>query len=487
MRVSGLSRRRLLQSLGGAVAAAPFARLLHGSIARAEASTAPKRLLLMFTPHGCSVEMWRPRIAPGGGFDFNFENATLAPLAAFQEKLTVVDGLDFRVLYESAKTGHTGGMSSVFTGAEPRDLGGGDFVGGGPSIDQAVANHLLSQGIVTPHKSIELGVGFEIGTNVFTALNFGSGVGSASRVQGTHEPGVAFTSVFGGTAGDDVDLEAIARQVARKRSLIDFARGQIGQLRPQLGVHEQRKLDAHLDGLRAIEVRMDALAGRTCGARVGETGASFDARDPENTPAVLEIMTDILAQSFACDMTRVATLQLLFAGSFVAMPWLDIQGDPHTDLAHAIYDGSNGCGGEGLTCDAGVVERYARMQRWYSEAVAMMLRKLDAIPEANGKSVLDNTIVVWGNELGEPSGHTNVNVPFVVAGGGDGALKMGQWLKLSQEKDGRCDIWPGTCPRSTAFTVQSPHNALLVSVARAFGMDVDTFGDARFSGALPGL
>ena len=487
MQLPGISRRRLIKSLGGALAAAPFGRLMQGSIARAATGTAAKRLLLLFTPHGYAAEYWRPKMGASGAFDIEYDKATLAPLAPFRNKIAILDGVDMRVLYETQKTGHTGGMASLWTGSEPLDLGGGDFVGGTPSIDQAVADHFISQGIVTPHRSIELGVGFEMGTNVYTAMNVGSGAGTARRIQGVHDPAVAFTRLFGDATGSDETPEQVAISVARKRSLIDHARTDIQSIRARVGSFEQAKLDAHLDGLRAIETRLDALAGRTCATKVADDGASLDPRAPENVPAILELQTDIIAQAFACDLTRVASLQLYFAGAFVKMPFIGIENDPHTDLAHAIYDGSQSCGGQGLTCNQTVVADYTRMQQWYTTAMAMVLRKLDEIPEENGGSVLDNTLVVWGNELGEPSGHSNVNVPFVLAGGAAGAIQMGRWLQYSQLQSGRCDVSPGTCSTAQAFTVQTPHNALLVSVARAFGIEGDTFGDARYSGGLPGL
>ncbi|MBC7530925.1 MAG: hypothetical protein H7318_05045 [Oligoflexus sp.] len=81
--------------------------------------------------------------------------------------------------------------------------------------------------------------------------------------------------------------------------------------------------------------------------------------------------------------------------------------------------------------------------------------KLASAPEADGGNMLDNTIILWGNELGAGNSHTYKDIPFVIAGGTGGAFKMGRYLKYESE----------------------PHNNLLVSIANAMGMvDVKTFG-----------
>ena len=85
-----------------------------------------------------------------------------------------------------------------------------------------------------------------------------------------------------------------------------------------------------------------------------------------------------------------------------------------------------------------------------------------------GFGLLDDTLIVWGSEHGDPRLHSYKNVPFVLAGGSQGAFGMGRYLKLGNQ----------------------PHNKLLVSVLRAFGItDVDSFGAGTESitGTLPGL
>jgi hypothetical protein len=103
-------------------------------------------------------------------------------------------------------------------------------------------------------------------------------------------------------------------------------------------------------------------------------------------------------------------------------------------------------------------------QTWHSQMLANFLTRLSQIPEGSG-TVLDNTLVVWGNEVSEGNTHSHENMPFVTVGGG----------------------WYFRTGRSLQYTSAS-HNDLLVSVLNAMGVPATTFGQADLChGALSGL
>jgi len=79
--------------------------------------------------------------------------------------------------------------------------------------------------------------------------------------------------------------------------------------------------------------------------------------------------------------------------------------------------------------------------------------------------VLDNTLVVWGNEVSEGNTHSHQNMPFVLAGGG-WYFRTGRTLNYSD----------------------ASHNDLLVSILNAMGNPATTFGQADLcKGPLPNL
>jgi hypothetical protein len=91
-----------------------------------------------------------------------------------------------------------------------------------------------------------------------------------------------------------------------------------------------------------------------------------------------------------------------------------------------------------------------------------LLEKLAATPEGEG-TMLDNTCIFWMNSMNDGFSHTVLNLPIVMAAGDNIPIRTG----------GRLMDFDGT-----------PHNQLLASLANAMDVPMDSWGDARFPGAL---
>jgi hypothetical protein len=136
------------------------------------------------------------------------------------------------------------------------------------------------------------------------------------------------------------------------------------------------------------------------------------------------------------------------------MRWLGINEGQH-DLSHEP-DGNKEA-----------QDKLTRINQWYCGQLAYLARRLAETPEPGGEgSLLDNTLIVWTNELGKGNSHTLDNIPFVLVGNGLG-FRMGRFLKY---------------PRV-------PHNRLLLSLAHGFGHRIRRFGNPDFcgDGPLPNL
>ena len=91
---------------------------------------------------------------------------------------------------------------------------------------------------------------------------------------------------------------------------------------------------------------------------------------------------------------------------------------------------------------------------------------MDAVQDGNGKSMLDNSLVVWVTEIQQPDTHGQNNMPFVLAGKLGGKVRAGRWLKVASQ----------------------PHNNLLVTILNLFGLPNTKFGHANYNrAALTGL
>jgi hypothetical protein len=101
---------------------------------------------------------------------------------------------------------------------------------------------------------------------------------------------------------------------------------------------------------------------------------------------------------------------------------------------------------------------------WYATQFAALLTALDSVKEGNG-TMLDNTLVVWGREMGQTN-HRMQPVNLVLAGKARGKLVPGRFLTFNNE----------------------PHAKLLVSICQAMGVDTSTVGDRNAnSGTLTGI
>ena len=185
-------------------------------------------------------------------------------------------------------------------------------------------------------------------------------------------------------------------------------------------------------------------------------GNEVDSEKSSNTPVVMDAMISLMAASLSCGLTQFASMQYRVGendGGYL-YDWLGITDQEHHLLTHE--PDTNAASRAELT----------KIYKWYAEMFGKFLAKLDAVPDGSG-SLLDNSLVVWGSELGKGNTHSFEKIPFVLAGGAGGKLATGRCLRY----DG-------------ALT----HNRLLVSVAQLMGVPLDKFGTTDTgSGGLSGL
>ncbi len=159
---------------------------------------------------------------------------------------------------------------------------------------------------------------------------------------------------------------------------------------------------------------------------------------------------DLMVNSFLADFTRVATLQITNSVGQPRMRWLGID-EGHHELSHEPDSNEE------------AVKKLVKINTWYCEQVAYLAERLAATPEPGGEgSMLDNTLIVWTNELGKGNSHTLDNIPFVLVGGAPN-MKLGRAMKFNKV----------------------PHNRLLLSLAHAFDHHIERFGNADYTAEGP--
>jgi len=421
------SRRRFLRGVGVTLAVPGFESLLSSSALSSEAAAgsvraadsaarlattpggAPLRTAFIYVPNGAQQARWFPT---GAGREFQF-NVSMEPLEPLRDQVQVIRGLDHRHA-EPGPDGagdHARANATFLTGCRARKTAGSD-IQVGVSIDQLLAAQVGEQ---TRFPSLELSCdavrksgGCDSGYSCAYQYNI-SWRTPTTPMTPEPNPRLVFERLFG-TSDDDAGRNRAQRQRER-RSILDFVRDDAVALERDLGTQDRRKLDEYLAGVREIERRIDRAERYPQAARP-------DLAVPEEIPtshaAHIDLMFDLLTLAFQTDSTRIATLLMAHDGSNRSFPDLGIS-EGHHYLTHEQEE-EEACRKVGL------------IDRFYIARFARFLDRLRTTPDVDGRSLLENSILVYGSGIADANRHTHDNLPLVLAGQGGGTLQPGQFL-----------------------------------------------------------
>lgn len=427
------TRRDFLRDMGLSAAALPFITNLP-SLGFANSTTRKQRIVLMFSPNGViQPNFWPDEESP----KFTLKES-LQPLAPFQDRTLILHGLHDKIRGDGDQ--HMRGMGCLLTAIElmPGNIqGGGDTPAGwssGLSIDQEIKNFLQSQPETrTRFGSLEFGVMVPDRADTWTRWVY---AGPNKPVTPIDNPYDMFAKLY----GDRQDRGDLA-------SVLDTLQADLRQLQASLSAEDRRLLEEQTTFVRELEQELAAPVDVGHAVPPLEPGVR---EEEANMPQLARLQTELLVNSFLADYSRVATYQFTSSVSDTVMSWLGIE-KRHHDLSHEPDE------------NAEAQEQLTRINRWYCEQFAYLARRLAETPEPGGDgTLLDNTVLLWTNELGKGNSHTLENVPFVLVGGGLG-FQMGRSLKFGGV----------------------PHNRLWMAIAHAFGHSISTFGNPDYCGDGP--
>lgn len=423
------TRRQFLRSLGLSAATLPFLPALHRL--RAAESAPMQRVIFMFSPNGTiPPEFWPDQTGP----DFALKRI-LAPLEPFKSRMMTLKGISNKI--RGAGDGHMRGMSCLLTATElnPGNIqGGGERPAGwakGLSIDQEIKNFLQSKKeTATRFGSLELGVNVGNRADPWTRWTY---TGNNQPLAPNNSPYEIFDKLYG-RVKERENLGSVLDEVSEDLKLVAG----------KLSKDERQMLEKHETFVRQMEKDLKAMEGHKLRFPPPKLEPGVDL-DNDGIPKVSVMQADLIVNAFANDLARVATLEYTNSVGQSRMRWLGIN-DGHHGLSHEPDKNTD------------AQEKLVKINVWFAEQLADLAKKLDAIPEPGGYgTMLDNTTIIWTNELGKGNSHSHDNIPFVALGGGLG-LKMGQALQFDKVA----------------------HNRLWLSLAHGFGHKIETFGSEQF-------
>ncbi len=453
--VRKLSRRMILRGAGASLGL-PWLESLKAATSDERLKEPPLRMAFLFMPNGVRPDHWTP---PGDDEKYEI-TPHLKPLEGLRDDFILLENLWHKNTI--GRNGHWPKVPAWLSGGYVERTVGSDLDSGGTTIDQLAAQRI---GLNTPLPSFELGIdsprtGIDTAGGGFPRAlgSFLSWADPKSPVPKEIIPQLAFDRLFRNprakvVSGIDSKHRSLIESLQRDdSSVLDAVLDQAKSLRQKGSTSDQARLDEYFDSVRSVERRLEASMRPQ--KRWINTGKFPLDRPrpgiPETHAEHVRLMLDLMILSFWTDSTRIATFMF---------------GDAQSSQDYSFLSGVKGSF-HGLSHHRNIPtqrEQYEKIINWHTEQMAYFLNRMKSLDEG-GKSLLDNSMILFGGTLKDGNSHAVENLPLILAGRGKGALRPGRRLR-APEKTPLCNL----------------HLAML----HRMGIVEKSFGDS--TGALEGL
>jgi hypothetical protein len=442
-----ISRRHVLKGMGVTMAL-PLLDAMVPARGFAQSATPKVRLAAVEMVHGSAgatkfgaeKNMWSPAQV---GRAFDLTPSSLSPLEPFRDHLTIVSNTDVRnaEAFEAPEIGgdHFRSSAVFLTQMHPRQTQGSD-VRVGTSLDQQYAQK-YGQDTAIPSlqlciENVDQAGGCSYGYScVYTdSISWASPTEPLPMIR---DPRTVFDMLFGVGATP----QERAERRTEDRSILDWIVQDMTRLRNTLGAADRTRLNDYLEDIREIERRIQRVeAQNTSGEPRELPGAPVGV--PDSFEEHIKLMFDLQAVAFASDITRVFAFKL------------------GRDASNRVYADSGVTTGFHSASHHGEredrVTAFARINRYHISMLPYFLDRLRRTPDGD-RTLLDNTLVLYGSPMGNSNVHNHKRCPLLLAGHAGGKLKGGVHIKAA---DG------------------TPMANAMLTAMQMIGLPVEKFGDS---------
>ncbi len=435
------SRRAFLRGAGAGALALPWLE----SLAAEDGSALPSpncRLAFFYVPIGVVRRGFFPGEQDAGLPAFNGDlsaivetktkvgshpielTPTLAPLANVLDKVELITGLDRT--FQNGTDVHAQCASCFLSSAVPFGVPTSAW----PldrTLDHVIADRV---GHATPFRTLEFSCNSHRDNLESIYFDNISWYGTGHVAPSVRDPRKAYRRLFG------------THESREFRDITDIVLADARSLQRELGTGDRRKFEEFFDSIRSIEEQMDKLERMK--AELSEVSIAEPAEALLPRGEYIRLMGDLMVVALQTGLTRVATLMVgperwntpfMFEGLFDKPVSHHLMSHKQTEFG----------------------EQLLQIDRFHMAQFAYLAERMDSIQEADGSTLLDNTIFTYGSGLGDGATHQYSDLPIVVAGSGGGRLRTGRHLHCA---DG------------------TPLANLWLTQARAMGVGLDRFADS---------
>ena len=414
-----LSRRTMLKTLGATVALPALDAMSPLKLSANTIEKKTNRVAYFYFPNGIPRGIWHPSQTAKDG-TLQQLNEWMSPLEPFKSDLIIPTNI-----WTPKGNGHGAGTATWLTG---QGYSRREVNAGGISVDQLAAEKIGNRTLLPSLELSTKGEGYFSNSLPRNTISWSrSGIPLTREI----EPRAIFDRMFRPPTGG-----------ATNRSVMDLVLSDAKSLRRQVSQADQHRLDEYFESIRALEKRIEFAEIQT--QRMKNDRALTDslvrpeAGIPSDHREYVRLMMDMIVLAFWSDATRVVSFMLDHGQSNRYFNFIDgVKGTWHA-LSHYGNASGNTEDDDGTTSWDSVESKramYAEVIRWHHEQFAYLLKRLKSVNEAQGGTLLDNSMLLLGSSLGDGDAHDERDLPTIIAGGGAGTLKTGRQLQFKSKTD----------------------------------------------------
>lgn len=414
-----LSRRHFLRGTGAATIGLPFLDAMSPAFVRGQSVDSPRRMVAMCATLGFHAPELFPE-TPGRNYELT---PYLSRIKDHREHFTVFSGLSHPD--QQGNNGHASEMTWLTSARRPGLAGFKNTI----SIDQFIAQQI---GAETRYPYLALS----------TSGRSMSWTSNGVAIPGETSPAKLFKALF--VDGTEAQIETEITQFKKGRSILDTVLSEAKKLEREIGQRDREKLDEYLTSVRELEIRLEESAdwARRPKPKV-DAEIPRDITDRADAIGKQRLMNDMIILALQTDSTRTITFQLAGMNSVPAIE--GVSQDWH-NLSHHGKDPEK-------------IDELTIIEEAQFDVLNEFLAKMRSVDE-RGRSLLDNTAVLYGSNLGNASSHDWRNLPVILAGGD---YRHGSYIAHDS-------------------TNNTPFSNLFVSIAQSMGVEMEQFGSSSGAG-----
>jgi len=386
MKTNGLNRRTFLRATGVALGL-PLLESMLPVKARAAETPDIRRMVAICAPLGIHTPFLIPEKA---GKDY-VATPYLEPLQPLRNKFTVMSGL----MHPDVDGGHSAEMSYLTGAPHPGQPSFRNTI----SVDQYAAERI---GHLTRVNSLALSAN-------------GAGLSytrSGVRIPPETRVSKLFARLF--LEGSKEEKASQMRRIKDGQSIMDLVMEQTSQITKKVGREDVQTLDQYFTSVRELEQRLvKAEEWAKLPKPKVEQKPPTDIEDRADFTGRMRLMYDMMFLAIQTDSTRLITFCGAGGNEVVSLQGVD---DGWHNLSHHGKDPDK-------------IKKLAIIEKEEMRLLAEFMQKLESIREGE-HTLLDQTAIMLGSNLGNASSHNNTNLPILSAGG---RFQHGQHLAFNAD------------------------------------------------------